>query len=167
MPSITIGQLQKRTRHELISDNESCCNDPYVAPSTVRNAEREREARYPLHGQLRKASIRYFKENGWDVHPHGVGVWGAKGVLADLAISKGQKIILIECVSPWEVYRWKFEHKNRLSEFLPVWFVIQHPSVAKQKPSYIQRVKRFARWACVFTWSKGAVLTPIPRKGGD
>src|SRR2546428_235373 len=83
--TITLAQLQKRTKHELLSDERALCIDPFMGITSVRNAERTREVRYPLHRNLRRASVRYFLNQGWDVVPHGVGVWGVNGALADLA----------------------------------------------------------------------------------
>lgn len=156
--TITLAQLQMKTEHELISDQRALCMDALLGPVTVRRAERNRERRYPLHGQLRRASVRYFLEQGWDVVPHGVGVWGANGVLADLAITKGRRIVLVECLTPSWVTRENAAKKRRLEKFFPVWFVIEHPAVSGDG-MYRRRAEGLAARSRVFVWSNNRSLT--------
>lgn len=158
MSRITFAQLQKRTKHELLSDEEACCNDRVLGPTTVRRAERTREKHYPLHRRLRLAAIRYFLDEGWDVVPHGVGVWGANGALADLAIAKGRRIVLVECLTPsWVTYQ-NAARKRRLEQFFPLWFFIEHPVVSCDV-HYKQRVERMASRSRVFSWRQQSSLT--------
>lgn len=157
MPRITLNQLQKRTKHQLLSDEEAFCMSQTYGPITVRDAERKMEARYPLHRRLRRASIRHFLDTGWDVMPYGVGVWGVKKAMADLAIAKGKRIILVECLTPGWVYRWNVARKKRLQKFFPLWFVIEDPAIGSDT-SYKQRVERLALKSRVYTWFKGKSL---------
>lgn len=151
MPRITFAQLQKRTKHPLLSDEDACCRDRILGPTTVRRAERAKEARYPLHRQLRWAAVRYFLSKGWDVVPHGVGVWGVKKALADLAIAKGKRIVLVECLTPfWVTYR-NAEKKRRLEQFFPLWFCIEHPDASSDR-LYKKRADRLALRSRVFTY---------------
>jgi len=158
MSVITLNQLQKRTKYELMSDDEACCMDRVLGPTTVRKAERAKEARYPLHKRLRHAAVRYFQDDGWVVVPHGVGVWGAKKAMADLAIAKGRKIVLVECLTPGWVYYSNTASKKSLEKFFPLWFVIEDPTTSGEA-SYKQRAERLARRNRVFVWSKGRSLT--------
>ncbi len=158
MPVITLTQLQKRTRHEFLSDEAACCNDPVLGPITVRRAERAREVRNPVHRRLRQAALRYFRDQGWDVVPHGVGVWGAKKAMADLAIAKGKRIVLVECQTrPW-VYYQNAQKKRRLEKYFPLWFVIEDPATDSDA-CYGRRVERLVRRSRVFFWSQGRSLT--------
>lgn len=163
MPIITLHQLRERTKHELISDDEACCMDPVLGPTTVRNAERAKETRYPLHRQLRQAAVRHFQDKGWDVVPHGIGVWGAKKAMADLAIAKRRRIVLVECLTPAWVYYRNAASKKRLEKFFPLWFVVEDP-VTSGDASYKHRVERLARRNRVFVWSKGGSLTLFPKR---
>ena len=163
MPVISLRQLHRRTRHELISDELAFCADPILGPTTVRHAERTREARYPNHRRLRQAAVRHFQEKGWDVVPHGVGVWGAKAVMADLVISKGKKIVFVECLTKsWVTYH-NTQKKRRLEAFFPLWFVVEDPA-ADFEFSYSGRVERLARRSRVFFLSKGRTLSPYPTR---
>lgn len=158
MALITLTKLRKRTRHQLLSDEEACCMDRVLGPTTVRRAERAREARYPMHRQLRRAAVRYFLDKGWDVVPHGVGVWGANGALADLAIATGRRIVLVECLTPsWVTYR-NAEKKRRMEKFFPLWFVVEHPDIGCDA-LYKKRVERLVSRSRVFAWSKKRSLT--------
>ncbi len=149
MARITLSQLQKRTKHQLLSDQEALCNDRILGPTTVRRAERTRELRYPLHGRLRRAAIRYFLGKGWDVLPHGVGVWGANGALADFAIVKKRRIVLVECLTPdWVTYQ-NAAKKRRLEKFFPLWFVVEHPAVNRDA-LYKRRCERLVSKSRVF-----------------
>jgi len=132
--------------------------DPVLGPTTVRNAERTKEARYPLHRRLRQAAVRYFRDKEWNVVPHGVGVWGAKKAMADLAIAKRRQIVLVECLTPAWVYYRNAASKKRLEKFFPLWFVIEDPATDGDA-SYKQRVERLRRRNRVFVWSKGGSLT--------
>ena len=158
MPVITLHQLQKRTKHELISDEAACCMDPIMGPTTVRRAERTREARYPIHRRLRRAAIRYFLDEGWDVVPHGIGVWGARKAMADLAIAKERRIVFVECLTQGWVYYQNAQSKRRLEAFFRLWFVIEDPAIAGGT-SYRHRAERLARKSRVFIWSYGRGLT--------
>lgn len=139
--------------------------DRVLGPVAVRTAERRMEARYPLHRQLRWAASRYFQDNGWDVVPHGVGVWRAKKVLADLAIAKGSRIVLVECLTPDWVFHGNAKKKRRLEQFFPLWFVIADPAAHGER-TYKKRVERLARNSKVFLWSKGRTLTRHTSKPG-
>ncbi len=158
MPALTFAQLQKRTRYELLSDEQALCMDHVLGITTVRQAERSRERRYPLHRQLREAAMRYFKDNAWDVVPHGIGVWGAKKAMADFAIAKGRKIVLVECLTPSWVYYQNAKNKKRLERFFPLWFVLEDPAVSGDI-NYRHRVERLARKNRVFLWAPGRSLT--------
>ena len=156
--TITLAQLQRKTEHELISDQYALCMDGLLGPTTVRRAERNRERRYPLHGRLRRASVRHFLQQGWDVVPHGVGVWGANGAFADLAITRERRIVLVECLTPSWVTRENAAKKKRLERFFPVWFVIEHPSVSGDE-MYRRRAENLAARSRVLAWSSGTRLT--------
>lgn len=161
MSAITLNQLQKRTRHELFSDEAALCMDSRLGPTTVRRAERAMEARNPMHRYMRYAAIKYFRNEGWDVLPHGIGVWGAKSAMADLAIAKGEKIILVECLTPGWVYYQNIQGKRRLEKFFPVWFVVEDPARSSSDAYYGRRVERLRKRCRVFLWSNGKPLTPI------
>ena len=151
MTRITLRQLQKRTSHELLSDARALCITA-SGPMTVRMAERATESRYPTHRHLRFAAMKHFEQNGWDVLRHGVGVWGANGVLADFAIAKRKKIVLIECLTAgWTDYR-NVQRKRRLGRYFPVWFVLEDPD--GDDSEYEERVQRLRNRFTIFVWSK-------------
>ncbi len=160
MAVVTFQQLQKRTRHELISDEAAYCMDRVFGAITVRRAERMTERRYPTHRRLRLAAVRYFQNAGWDVVPHGLGVWGARAAMADLALSRRNRIVLVECLTrAWVTYS-NAQKKRRLEKFFPLWFVVENPA-AEPDVSYTRRVERLARRNRVFVWSQGQTLTPL------
>jgi hypothetical protein len=154
-------QLQKRTKHELISDDQALCNH-ILGPMTVRKAERLTERRYRTHRQLRLAAQKYFLRQGWDVVPHGVGVWGAKKAISDMAIAKGRRIVLVECTTQGSVYFTITQRKRRLERFFPLWFVIEDPAVDGDR-SYRSRAGRLAKRSRVFVWSEDNGLTRVGR----
>jgi hypothetical protein len=160
MAVITLHQLQGRTRHELISDEAAYCISRVFGAITVRRAERMTERRYPTHRRLRRAATQYFQNKGWDVLPHGLGVWGARAAMADLAIARGNKIVLVECLTRGWVNYANAEKKRRLEKFFPLWFVIEDPAVGPET-SYTRRVERLAKRSRVFLWSQGKTLAPL------
>jgi hypothetical protein len=167
MPLITLPQLQKRTRHELISDEEALCLDPYRGLQTVRRAERAMEARYPIHRYLRRAAVWHFRNTGWDVLPHGVGVRGTGRAMADLAISKGRRIVFVECLTRSWVNYSNAQRKRHLEIFFPLWFVIEDP-VGDSDIAYRRRAERLAARSRVLFWSHGRALRVRPhRKSSD
>ena len=150
MARISFGQLQKRTNYDLLSDAHALCMTA-SGPMSVRMAERATEARSPAHRHLRFAAMRHFEAKGWDVHRYGVGVWGAKRVLADFAIARGQKIVLVECLTGWWVTYQNVQRKRRLEKYFPVWFVLEEPD---DDADYEERVKRLRNRCPIFVWSK-------------
>lgn len=165
MAVITLHQLQRRTRYELISDGAALCIDRVHGPLTVRRAERMTERRYPTHRRLRQAAIRYFQNKGWDVVPHGLGVWGANGAMADLAIARRNRMVLVECLTRGWVNYVNAQKKRRLEKFFPLWFVVEDPAFEPEF-SYTRRVERLAKRSCVFLWSQGTSLTPLFSRRG-
>jgi hypothetical protein len=157
VPVITMHQLRKRTKHDLFSDDEVLCNHT-LGPMTVRKAERLTEKRYPTHRHLRLAAQKYFLNQGWDVVTHGVGVWGVKKSMSDMAIAKGKKIVLVECTTQGSVYFKIAQRKRRLERLFPLWFVIEDPTIAGDS-CYRGRAGRLAKRSRVFVWSKGNGLT--------
>ncbi len=93
MPVITMRQLQKQTKRLLISDREAKCKVFGLGLTTVREAERATEKRYPTHRRLRFAAQKHFLNQGWDLVPHGVGVDGTM-VMSDMVIAKGRESYL-------------------------------------------------------------------------
>lgn len=151
MARITFAQLQKRTGHELLSDAHAPCMTS-SGPMNVRMAERATEARYPTHRWLRVGAMEHFERIGWDVHRHGVGVWGAKRVLADFAIARGPRIVLVECLTASWTYFQNVQRKRRLEKYFPVWFVIEDPD--GDDADYAERVQRLRNRCPIFVWSK-------------
>jgi hypothetical protein len=153
MALITLRQLQKRTKHPLISDMEACCNVFGMGLMTCREAERATEKRYPGHRQLRLAAKKYFLNQGWEVVPHGVGVNGTMA-MSDLVIAKQRRIIFVECLTPHWVSFLNAQRKRRLERYHPLWFVIEDPAIGGDR-SYRDRAGRLAKRSRVFVWSKG------------
>ena len=152
MPQITFAALQKRTRHELITDGRALCMT-LSGPMTVRSAERASEKRNPTHKYLRLAAIKHFLHDGWDVVPHGIGVWTIRNTMADLAIARGKRIVLVECLTAGWTYYQNVQRKRRLEECFPVWFVFEDPKEFADC-DYRNRVQRLRERCRIFVWSK-------------
>jgi len=153
MPRITLRELRSRTTHVLLSDLKHFCRiGNELVP--VRSAERRIEKRYPLHGVLRRAAIYHFGQAGWDVYPHGIGVAGASSAMADLAIARDDKVIFVECFTPWRVWYEFAQQKRRLEEFFPLWFVVERPN-GEHPGDYRARVHRLSKRNPVFMWTNG------------
>jgi len=61
--------------------------------------------------------------------------------MADLAIVKGEKIVLVECLTRGCVNYANAQKKRRLEKFFPLWFVIEDPTVDPET-AYTRRVER-------------------------
>jgi hypothetical protein len=163
-----MSQLQRRTRHPLVSDTDAWIIHHRLGPITCREAERETESRYPTHRWLRESAEDHFLSRGWDVVPHGVGVDGTSA-LADLMIRKAKKIVFVECLTQNWVRFPNAQRKRQLERYFPVWFVIEAPLAGETL--YRRRADRLAKRSRVLLWSKGKELKrhsspPMRQSGG-
>src|SRR5262245_19567200 len=125
MPTITLADLRRRTRLDLVSDRYAFyLNDRLGGYESARDGQRRNERSYPGHRSIRLAAVRHFLRRGLTVYPQGVGVDGIRTCL-DFAILRRSQILFVECLTPFWMDRSSVTRKRRILECAPLIFVLE------------------------------------------
>ena len=162
MGIITLKEVRRRSKLDILSDKELPFYDPYFGGGTVRSGQKRMENKYQRHEVVRRLATEYLLMKGYDVYPKGVTVNGA-GTCPDLAFFRGKHIIFVECLTEGWVYHFNTLKKRRIERFAPIVFFIENKPLDEfnnryKYRRYLERVRRLAA-KCSVWW-----CNPITKK---
>jgi hypothetical protein len=87
-----------RVRHTTYEEEFSI---PQNAGRTIET--RDRQASSPLHTEMKRLGVSFFRRQRFRVFPRQVGLWGHENIyrFCDFAAEKGRTVLLVEALTPW------------------------------------------------------------------
>lgn len=154
MPIVTLREARRRTKLDLVSEKGLLCNDLIRGITDISKNQKQMEAKYPRHKEIREGAIRYFLSKGYDVYPRGITV-NFSGVCPDFAIFHSNQIIFVECLTAAWTNRHTVARKKKIVKFAPLIFIIEDKPIgeleeAREKIRLKSRVKNIAKRNSVY-----------------